>query len=130
MTVFVDTSALYALVDAADPRHVATVQAFRGLADEHLLAHSYVALEATALVQNRLGLQAVQALRRDILPAIEVIWVDAELDATAVTALLAAGRRDVSLVDRVSFELMRRRGITRALAIDADFVREGFTTLP
>ncbi len=130
MTVFVDTSALYALVDAADPRHGATVQAFRGLVDEHLLTHSYVALEATALVQNRLGLEAVQALRRDILPAIEVIWVDAELDATAVTALLAAGRRDVSLVDRVSFELMRRRGITRALAIDADFVREGFTTLP
>jgi predicted nucleic acid-binding protein len=36
----------------------------------------------------------------------------------------------VSLVDRVSFELMRREGIERALAFDDDFTEAGFETVP
>ncbi len=39
------------------------------------------------------------------------------------------GRRDLSLVDCVSFVVMRERGVTTALAYDADFEREGFTTI-
>jgi predicted nucleic acid-binding protein len=36
----------------------------------------------------------------------------------------------VSLVDWTSFELMRRQGIERAFALDADFDRQGFATVP
>ncbi len=39
-------------------------------------------------------------------------------------------RRDVSLVDRVSFEVMRRRRIDGAFAFDRDFADHGFTTIP
>ena len=47
-----------------------------------------------------------------------------------VKALLAAGRRTVSLVDWVSFLVMRRHGVRRAFTFDQDFAVEGFEVLP
>jgi predicted nucleic acid-binding protein len=44
-----------------------------------------------------------------------------------VAALLATGARDVSLVDRVSFALMRSAEIVEAFAFDRHFEHEGFT---
>jgi len=87
-------------------------------------------VEATALAQRRLGLEAVRTLRDDLVPVLRVAWVDEDLHATALTALVAAGRRSVSLVDHVSFELMRRRGVRRALALDRHFAAQGFELLP
>lgn len=87
-------------------------------------------VETTALAQRRLGLEAVRALRDDLVPVLRVAWVDEDLHATALTALVAAGRRSVSLVDHVSFELMRRRGVRRALALDRHFAEQGFELLP
>ena len=45
-----------------------------------------------------------------------------------MTALLAAVRRRVSLVDWVSFELMRRSGLQAAF--DHHFTTQGLQTLP
>jgi len=56
--------------------------------------------------------------------------VDEALHQSGVTALIASGRRDVSLVDWVSFELMRRHGIGRAFSFNEDFARQGFTAVP
>ena len=44
--------------------------------------------------------------------------------------MLAALPTEVSLVDHVSFHVMRMLGITRAFAFDADFAAAGFSTLP
>lgn len=97
--------------------------------DERLVTHSYVLVETTALAQRRLGLGAVRALRDALFPLLGVVWVDRDLHAGALTATLAARRRDVSLVDHVSFEIMRRRALTRAFAFDAHFAGEGFETV-
>jgi predicted nucleic acid-binding protein len=94
-----------------------------------LVTHSYVLVETLALVQRRLGLPAVVALNDALLPILSVEWVDAEAHAAAVAAVLAARRRSVSLVDHVSFALMRRRGIDAALAVDRHFAEQGFTVL-
>jgi predicted nucleic acid-binding protein len=94
-----------------------------------LVTHNYVVLETVALLQRRLGISAVHRLQ-DLLAPIEVAWVDEVTHRSAIAALLAASRRDVSLVDRVSFEVMRERGIGEAFAFDPEFAREGFTTLP
>jgi predicted nucleic acid-binding protein len=56
-----------------------------------------------------------------------VRWVDADLHGRAVSALLAADRREVSLVDWTSFEMMRSRGVEAAFAYDDDFGAQGFT---
>ena len=56
--------------------------------------------------------------------------IDEELHAAAVASRFAAGRRKLSLVDCTSFEFVRRRGLTDALALDDDFARQGFRLLP
>lgn len=130
--VFVDTSALYALHDAADESHGRAADTWMRLLDGmaagelHCVTHSGVLVEASALVQHRLGVEALADLHHGTLPVVEVEWITAELHARALAALLAAARRDVSLVDWTSFELMRQRGMAEAFAFDDDFVRQGF----
>jgi predicted nucleic acid-binding protein len=131
MSVFVDTSALYAVLDRDDENHTVAAEAFAALLErEALVTHGYVVVEASALAQRRLGVDAVRALVDDVLPAIELFLVDEQLHRAAVAALLASGARDVSLVDWTSFELMRRFRIAEAFAFDEDFARQGFTVIP
>ncbi|GAC1456623.1 MAG: hypothetical protein NVS1B1_11850 [Candidatus Limnocylindrales bacterium] len=131
MTVFVDTSGLYALLDAADAQHRRARTAFAQLVrSEDLLTHSYVLVETVALAHRRLGADAVRALTNDLLPAIATIWVDEAAHAAGLSALVAALPTDVSLVDQVSFHLMRQLQLTRAFAFDRDFQTAGFEVLP
>lgn len=130
MSILVDTSALYALLVRDDPNHHAAATAFRGLRERGpLLTHNYVIVESVALVQHRFGVSAVRSLV-DLLGPTEVVWVDEEMHRAALAALLAAPRRRLSLVDRVTFEVMRDRGIEEAFAFDPDFAQEGFKTTP
>jgi predicted nucleic acid-binding protein len=131
VTTFVDTSALYAALDRDDAAHPSVAPVLRELlAREWLVTSSYVVVETAALVQIRLGIVAARHLHERLLPAVDVIWVEEDVHRAAVAALLAAGRREVSLVDQVSFELMRRRSIPCALAVDAHFAEAGFEVLP
>ena len=131
MTVFVDTSALYALLDAADAQHRPGRAAFTRLVhDQDLITHSYVLVETIALAQRRLGPDAVRALTRELLPAVATVWVDEAAHAAGLAALIAAFPTEVSLVDQVSFHLMRELGLTRAFAFDRDFRTAGFEVLP
>lgn len=132
MTTLVDTSALYNLLDTGASHHAEAATVFEEMLDreDSLVTHNYVLVETTALVQRRLGIDAVRALVSDVLPVIDLNWVDDGTHRAAVAALLAAGHRSVSLVDWVSFELMRTLRIDRAFAFDADFGRQGFATVP
>jgi uncharacterized protein len=127
MSVLVDTSALYALLDRDDENHVAAARIFPGLVRaERLVTHSYVLVETNALIQRRLGHAAVVAFLDELRPAIEVVWVDEGTHAAAETVFRASARRLISFVDWVSFEVMRRRGLRRAFAFDPDFRTAGF----
>ena len=132
MSAFIDTSALLAVLDADDAQHARASRAWRELVsgDEPIVTSSYVLVETFALVQTRLGLDAVLALHGDVVPILEIVWVDEALHAAAMTALLTARKRDLSLVDCLSFEVMRRAGIERAFAFDRHFSQQGFETVP
>ena len=132
MSLFVDTSALLAFLDADQPRHTDVIDAWeRAIVEErHLFTSNYVLVESFALVQRRLGVEALRALADVLVPMLRALWIDEELHAAAVAALLAAGRRKLSLVDCTSFELMRRHGLTEAFALDDDFARQGFALVP
>ncbi len=130
MTVFVDTSALYALLDRDDLNHGRAAHCLLGMGDVALATHNYVVVEASALVQRRLGLRAVNALFDDLLAPVRIHWVTEELHRTAASCLVSAQRRDVSLVDWVSFEVMRRNQVDTAFAFDSDFADQGFELLP
>lgn len=132
MTTFVDTSALIALLDRSEARHAACARAWRTLLDddESLVTSSYVLVETYALAQRRLGMEAVRTLTMDFVPLFAIDWIDEPIQSAGLAALLTANRRELSLVDCVSFEVMRRRDITCAFAIDADFSKQGFTVVP
>lgn len=132
MSLFVDTSALLAFLDADQPRHADVIEAWeRAIAEERrLFTSNYVLVESFALVQRRLGLDALRALADILVPLLRPLWIDEDLHAAAVAALFAASRRKLSLVDCTSFELMRRHGIAVALSLDADFAQQGFRQLP
>jgi len=128
--VFLDTSAIYALANAADINHQRAVRCLRAAlnAGEELLVHNYVLVESAALLHRRLGWAAASRFLREA-PAFQIRWVDEALHrAAAARCLKRRGR--ASLVDEVSFLVMRDAGARYALAFDQDFVREGFPLYP
>jgi predicted nucleic acid-binding protein len=129
MNIFVDTSALLAVLDADDAYHARASRLWSDLVsgEEDLLTTSYVLVETFALAQARLGLPAARLLHDDVVPILRVTWVDEALHRAAATALLTAQRRHLSLVDCVSFEAMRRLGAERVFAFDRHFRQQGFT---
>jgi uncharacterized protein len=85
-----------------------------------------VELGSFALIQNRLGLGAVRDFQQDILPLIRIEYVEPELHRSGVSSLLAASRRNLSLVDCVSFEIMCVLGIKTVFSFDPHFREQGF----
>ena len=75
-------------------------------------------------------MSAVHTLQRDIVPLLEIEWLDRETHAKALETFLRTSRRRLSFVDCTSFEVMRRRNLTRALALDGHFKEHGFEQIP
>ncbi len=125
--IFLDTSAIYAMADQADPRHEVARTRFGKLiaAGEEILTHNYILVESMALLQSRLGLPTALKLARDA-GVFLVEWVDQVTHEEAVRQLARRGSRQASLVDQVSFLIMRRRGVQVAMAFDQDFVKAGY----
>jgi predicted nucleic acid-binding protein len=132
MRIFVDTAALIAILNRDDKDHPAAKQTWHSLLDsgEGLVTSNYVLLETMAVVQRRLGVDAVRDFRADARPALEVLWVSQSVHDATEVSLLLSGRRDLSLVDCVSFELMRRHDIRTAFTFDPHFREQGFKCLP
>ena len=132
MSAFVDTSAFFAVLDADDGNHDRARQVWEDLLTQEavLVCSNYVLVETLALVQRRLGLPAVRTFQEDIMPVLNVEWVDETIHQVGIASVLAAARRGLSLVDCVSFEIMRRLGIKTAFAFEHHFEEQGFECLP
>ena len=132
MTVFVDTSAFYAVVDRDDASHAAAKQQWTKLLRDEtdLCTTNYVLVETMALLQHRIGIHAARRFHEDVAPLLRIAWVKEESHKAGAEAVLSAGRRRLSLVDCVSFHTMRDNGIRTAFAFDADFGEQGFSVLP
>ena len=126
--VFADTSGLLALLNRTDDNHARAERAFGNLRvrEVPLVSTSYVLVETYALVGRRLGLDAVRSFRADFAPLIDVVWVDEKLHNAGLDMLLDRRKRLLSLVDAVSFIVMRQRSMAEALAVDPHFEQEGF----
>ncbi|MCI0396312.1 MAG: PIN domain-containing protein [Chloroflexi bacterium] len=130
--IFVDTSALYALLDADSEDHDRVRQQWESLvtSGEPMICTNYVLVETSALVQHRLGMAAVRTLQEDVLPILAVSWVEEAIHQAGTAALLAANRRQLSLVDCVSFVAARNLGINTVFGLDRHFVEQGFICIP
>lgn len=127
--VFADTSALLALLSTTDENHARAKHAFANLRVRQalLLSTSYVLVETYALVGRRLGLDAVRSFRADFAPLVDVVRIDETLHNAGLDLLFNRRKRMLSLVDAVSFIVMRQRSVAEAFAIDPLFDQEGFS---
>ncbi len=132
MNIFIDTSAFLAVLNASDQFHPAAKQSWdEALAsDATLFSSNYVILETTTLLQHRFGIEAVRLFTGDVLPILEIAWIDEPIHKQAMSALLAANRRNLSLVDCTSFEIMRLVGLDMAFTFDPHFNEQGFGVIP
>lgn len=132
MTCFIDTSAFLAILDADDENHSKARKKWEELIDKDdtLVCSSYVLIETFALIQHRLGMEAVRSFQEDVVPILTMEWVHESVHEAGVTGMLAANRRELSLVDCVSFDMMRRLGVKMALVFDKHFKEQGFHCLP
>ena len=132
VAIFIGTSGVYALVDEDEPNHVAATRFWAGIVenDEDLITTNYVVLETSALLQRRLGMRQVRRYQTAVVPDLRVEWIERAVLSAPVEQWLAADPRQLSLVDCVSFEVMRRLGLTSVFAFDADFRVQGFECFP
>ena len=130
MKVFADTSGIFALLVGNDSMHQRAKLAFTDYAEHkaQLFTSSFVLVETTALLQRRIGLAAARDLNSRIIPLLNIIWTDKEWYGRAVQRLFLEGRKDLSLVDCLSFEIMESYDIPEAFAFDKHFDEIGFST--
>ncbi len=132
MRVFVDTSALYAILDRDDANHSRAKAELKDLldADAVLFTTNYALVETFALAQRRLGIEALRLFTEALLPMFEVYWVSVAEHGNALASVLTANRRELSFVDCVSFQVMRDLELRAAFAFDAHFSEQGFELRP
>lgn len=130
--IFVDTSTILALSDARDVSHIAAAGMLETLLEENamLYTNNYVVVESAAIVQSRLGLDALENLQTNLLPFVHIDWVDQGQHSLAMQAVFSANKRKLSFVDCSASQTMRLLEIDTAFTFDAHFGEQGFTVIP
>lgn len=129
--LFVDTSAWFAFVNRADPAHVA-VRRLLETHEGHLVTSNFVFDETVTLCRVRLGHRVARKVGDILLSrsVVELTRATVEDEATAWELFCERPDKAYSFTDCVCFVMMRRLRIAAAAAVDEDFRREGFETLP
>lgn len=129
--VFVDTSAIFAILSPNDRYHDEANRVYFELVDQGdtLFTNSYVLVEASALIHRRLGFAPLRQFVHSIQGVWETIWIDRLTHEEIWRRMeLRSGTR-LSLVDWsviVSAESTR----SAIFSFDSDFTLEGLTVIP
>lgn len=125
-SVFVDTSAFFALADQTDRLHYQALQYVQST-EQLLVTSNVVVHEATTLLRMRLGYEpalqfGLRLLGETTTPIVRITPADEER-AWAIFRQYPDKR--FSFTDCTSFAIMKRLGIGTAFAFDEDFRRFG-----
>lgn len=120
MTLYVDTSAWYAVIDADDASHSRAAATLSS--GERLLTSDHVVVETWWLLRRRLGWRVAERFWTGLGPSgVEVETVR----ATDLERARAIGEafldQDLSIVDRTSFAVLQRLRLDRVAAFDHHF---------
>lgn len=124
-TIFVDTSAMVALVDQDDASHASMVEAYRQLVDEgyRMFTTNYVMAETFDLLMSGVGPAVARQWLR--YARIAVYHADEQdVRKARQETLRATSGRGLSLTDAVSLMAMKRLNVSDALAADPDFLAD------
>ena len=91
---------------------------------------NYIIVETIALVQNRLGIEALRWFVDYMMPLLKIYWVDQRIHEIALSNLVAASGSKISFVDYSSFKIMRELDIKSAFSFDDHFRIQGFGLIP
>jgi predicted nucleic acid-binding protein len=120
LSLYVDTSAWYAAADRGDRSHRRATRILGG--GEDLVTSDHVLVETWLLLRHRLGHRPAERLWDGLRGgAAEIEPVGAADLEVAFGIDQTFPDQDFSIVDRTSFAVMLRLGITRAAAFDEDF---------
>lgn len=121
MSLFVDTSAFYAVTDDGDQANARATQLLAAK-EQHLVTTDHVLVETWLLINARGGYAPAEAFWRSVRASAASIEhvTPADLDA-AWRIGEAFADQSFSIVDRTSFAVMERLGVHRAIAFDDDF---------
>ena len=128
---FVDTSAWFAYANRLDPDHTrirTVLRTFQG----RLVTSNFIFDETVTLCLYRLGHQVAATVGAVLLDptVVDLLRLTLDDEQRAWALFLARPDKTYSYTDCTSFVLMRRLSIQHAIALDADFQREGFVLLP
>jgi predicted nucleic acid-binding protein len=126
--IFVDTSAIYALLDRDDRHHVSIRKRFEQLKQSRTepILSNFVVAESHALLLSRLGPAIARRWLVNNIWTVERISEEDEVNARAI--IDAYSDKGFSYTDATSFALMERLHLRRALALDKHFRQYGFQT--
>ncbi|MBI2805724.1 MAG: type II toxin-antitoxin system VapC family toxin [Planctomycetes bacterium] len=128
--ILVDTGYVLALVNPGDSLHQ-RARAWAGAITEPLIVTEYVLWE----IVNSLSLPVDRPKARAVVSSLraasdcEVIPASGELFDAGLDLHARRPDKEWSLTDCISFVVMQRRGLTRALAHDHHFEQAGFEAL-
>ncbi len=120
MSLFVDTSAFYAITDTGDQAHARATKLLA--TGDRLVSTDHVLVETWSLLSVRGGHAIAERFWGSVrggLAAIETV-LPADLDAAWRIGEIFADQ-DFSVVDRTSFAVMERLGISSVVSFDDHF---------
>ena len=123
LAIFVDSSAIVALVDRDDSAHAAAVTAYGDLLAQgyKLFTTNYVIAEAFDLLSTGVGPDVARRFLRDCKLAIYHADEQDERRAKRIV-LRQTGPNGLTLTDAVSFVVMERLSVADAFAVDPGFL--------
>lgn len=134
-SIFGDTSGWGHLIDPSQGFHHQAADLYRRAREDGLrfLTTNYILTELVALLTSPLRtprprtIAFVASLKSS--PFVDVVHVDAKLDAQAWQLLVDRPDKEWSLVDCASFVVMQRNNLLKALTTDPHFEQAGFVRL-
>ena len=125
MSVFIDASAFYALLNKSDRFHKEALLISKTLAKikEVLITSNYTLAETYTVVRSKLGYKTASAFIAEIQKGeIQVIWIDEETNNRGLEIFLEKKEpKDLSFFDCIDLALMERFGIEKAFSFDRHF---------
>lgn len=125
--IFLDTSALYAYINAKDPDY-RRVNDFLNSFKGRVIITNYIFDEIVTLVLARLGHDKAVFVGNILnkSPQVDRVWVTLSDEKAAWMLFVSRKDKGYSFTDCISFVVMKRLKISKCAALDGHFKSEGF----